>query len=79
MIPKFYTVEEIAEAAQIDAQFIRRDIKNKQLEAFNFGRAVRISEKAVADYIESKSTFSKDMKIALAEQAEATKRSGVAR
>lgn len=51
MNEKHYTVAEVAERLQVCQRTIYRAIKNGELKANRLGRAIRISETALSDFL----------------------------
>lgn len=59
VIPKFYTVQEVANILQVHWQSILTYIKDGKLEAVKLGKGYRISETAVKEFLASQSTKEK--------------------
>lgn len=58
-MPKFYTVQEVANLLQVHWQSILTYIKSGKLEAVKLGRGYRISELALKKFIADQSTRKK--------------------
>ena len=56
---KYYSVTEVAERLQVHWQSILTYIKKGELEAVKLGRGYRISDEAIQEFLEKRSTRSK--------------------
>jgi excisionase family DNA binding protein len=52
-VPKFITTEEVAELTGLSIATIRRAIRDQKLKSHKFGRAVRISQPDLNEYLSS--------------------------
>ena len=58
-MPKFYTVQEVADILQIHWQSVLTYIKDGKLEAVKLGKGYRISESALKKFLADHSTRKK--------------------
>lgn len=59
VMPKFYTVQEVADILQVHWQSILTYIKSGKLEAVKLGKGYRISELALKKFVANQSTKEK--------------------
>ncbi len=59
VMPKFYTVQEVADMLQIHWQSVLTYIKDGKLEAVKLGKGYRISESALKKFLADHSTRKK--------------------
>lgn len=59
---KSYNIDEVAEIHGVSRKTVEREIKRGELEAFRFGRALRIKAEALIDYEHKKKADSNGLR-----------------